>query len=101
MSRFGKRILALCCCLILMTALAVIVTATPAEDCSGGCGHKAAIGTTHYDTLTEAISAAADDSTVVLLADTTVAEALMIEKAITLDFESTKWYWLGILVKIS
>ena len=85
MSRFGKRILALCCCLFLMAALAVIVTATPAENCSGGCEHKAAIDTTHYDTLAEAISAAADDSTVVLLADTTVTEPLVIEKLITLD----------------
>ena len=67
-------------CLLLMT-----VYAAKAENCPGGCAHEAAVGTTHYDSLAEAIAAAEAGSTVALLTDVTVSGGLTLDKALTLD----------------
>lgn len=85
MARFGKRfgILALCIC--LLCTLPVMTMAASVADCAGSCTHQAAIGTTHYDTIAEAFAAAAEKSTVTLLADVSDATAMLIDKAITLD----------------
>lgn len=85
MRSFGKRFWALICCITLAAALATTATATAAENCPGGCAHQAAIGTTHYDTLAEALLAAADGNTVTVLSDIADAGALTLDKAITLD----------------
>ncbi len=74
MKKIVRITAALCMLLALLT---MSVSAAPAEDCPGGesCTHAAAVGTTHYDTLQEAVSAG---GSVVLLRDTaediTVAE---------------------------
>ena len=85
MRGFGRRfgLLALCMCLLCMPVTAVF--ATPAENCSGSCTHQAAIGTTHYDTITEALTAAVDGDTITVLTDISADAALTIDKAITLD----------------
>ena len=84
MRRFGKRLLALCCCMILAATLFTAVSAETTENCPGGCSHAAAIGTTHYDTLSAAFAAATDGCTVKLLVDTATTE-LTLDKDITLD----------------
>jgi hypothetical protein len=85
-----KRMLAafvsLCLLLTLFPAAAL---AAGVEDCPGDetCTHEAAIGTTHYDTLAEAVAAASSDgtSTVTLLGPVTLAETLTIERGMTFD----------------
>ena len=59
-------LLALCMVVSLLPATALAASAT---ECPGGesCTHEAAIGTTHYDTLKEAMNAATIGSTVQLL----------------------------------
>ena len=51
------------------------------DSCQGGdsCQHAAAIGTTHYDTLAEALNAAVDGNTVVVLRKTTIGEPAKID----------------------
>ena len=70
MTRFGKGLVL---CLLLLSLLATTVCAAAAENCPGGCSHQAAIGTTHYDTLSEAIAAANAGASVTLLTDITTA----------------------------
>ena len=82
MKGFGKRLLLT---LLLLGLLAVTVSAASLDNCPGNCAHQAKIGTVHYDTLAQALSAAADGSTVTLLTDISNAAALNISKAITLD----------------
>lgn len=72
-------------CLLLACLLAVTASAAAVEDCPGGCAHQAAVGTTHYDTLGEAVAAAADGATVTLLTDMTVDTMLTIGKPLALD----------------
>ena len=84
MKGFGKR---LAICLLLMSLLIVTVSAASVEDCPGNCTHQAAVGTTHFDTLEEAVSAADSGKTVTLLADTTLASPLTLEKSLTLDLK--------------
>lgn len=75
MKQVGRKaasiLLTLC---MLLTMLPVSALAAASQDCSGGdsCMHEAAIGTTHYDTIGEAIDAAngmsgSDTITVTLL----------------------------------
>lgn len=75
MKKVGRKaasiLLTLC---MLLTMLPVSALAAASQDCSGGdsCMHEAAIGTTHYDTIGEAIDAAngmsgSDTITVTLL----------------------------------
>ena len=80
---------------MVCTFLPVSAMAASVQDCQGGeaCKHEAAIGTTHYDTLQEAIDAAQDGETVKLLKSIkpTVASqvddryVINIEKGIILD----------------
>lgn len=85
MRGFGRRLglWALCICLLCLPVITAM--ATPAENCPGNCTHQAAIGTTHYDTLAEALTAATDGCTVMLLADISGITPLTVDKAITLD----------------
>ncbi len=85
MKGFGKRLCALVVCILMICLQVATVFAAPMDNCPGNCTHAAAIGTTHYDTLAEAIDAAVDHSTVILLTDVTVSEPLTIAAAITLD----------------
>ena len=84
MRKISKRLLSLICCIAVILALATVTGAVTTENCPGGCAHAAAIGTTHYDSLAEALAAATDGCTVTLLADTTSA-ALAVNKGIILD----------------
>ena len=83
--------------LTLCLAFSLLPTAALADEvtgCVGGetCSHQAAIGSTHYDTLQEAVNAANDGDTVTLLKDVetnniedTEAARIIIKKAITLN----------------
>lgn len=73
MKGFAKRLGLLAACVLLVCAMTATASAVPTENCAGGCAHQAAIGTTHYDTLEEAITAAEAGSTVTLLADATTS----------------------------
>ena len=84
MKGFGKR---LAICLLLMSLLIVTVSAASVENCPGTCTHQAAVGTTHFDTLEEAVSAADSGKTVALLADTVLSSPLTLEKSLTLDLK--------------
>ena len=84
MKGFGKRLGALTACL-LACLLLVPVWAAPAENCPGSCDHIAAVGTTHYDTLEEAVSAAEAGKSVTLLADVLLSAPLNLEKSVALD----------------
>lgn len=70
-------------CLLIVTA-----SATPVENCSGSCAHEAAIGTTHYDTLAEAITAAKSGNTVTMLSDVTITTPVTVGKSLVLDLGS-------------
>lgn len=82
MRRIGKRLtmLALCCALVCLLTATVWASA-PCTNCS----HQAAIGTTHFNTLEEALASAAENDTVCLLQDLTVQNTIPVDKAITLD----------------
>ena len=74
-------------CAMLLTLLPVTALAVATENCENGptcTQHEAAIGTTHYDTLVEAVTAAQSGDTIILLADCS-AEDIVINKGITLD----------------
>lgn len=84
--RLSSKLLTLL--LVLALALAVLPTMAFAEgatDCTGTCDHEAAIGTTHYDTLAEAMDAVQAGETVTLLKDVTVSDTLYLTKSITID----------------
>ena len=79
-----KRMLSILMALAMMLSLLpVSALAVGTTECAGGetCTHQAAIGNTHYDTLTEALSAAADGQIVTLLRD--------IDNSVTADGYST------------
>lgn len=80
-----KRLGMLAVCVLLACAMIVTASAAPAENCPGSCAHQAAIGTTHYDTLAEAITAAESGSTVTLLADITIDTPVTADKSVSLD----------------
>ena len=78
-------ILILC---MMLTMLPVTALAASDTSCDGGesCKHEAAIGNTHYDTLSEAIEAAKSGEEVDLLKDVDVSTTgLQIGSDITLD----------------
>ncbi len=80
-----KRILTVLLAVCLVFALGTVsALADLSADCAGGdnCNHEAAIGTTHYDTLSEAI-AAANNST-----ETTVTVTLLKNVSVTLQSNS-------------
>ncbi len=82
MKGFGKRLTVV---LLMISLLTVAASAATVENCPGGCLHQAAIGTTHYDTLEDAITAAKAGGTVTLLADTSLSAPLVLEKSVALD----------------
>ena len=71
-------LLALC---LIVGMIPVAASADSTTDCPGGdtCTHAAAIGNTHYDTLAEALNAAVDGNTVVLLRNATIGEPATID----------------------
>lgn len=85
MKGFGKRLGILAACMLLACAMIVTASAASAENCPGSCTHQAAVGSTHYDTLEEAVAAAASGSSVTLLSDITVSSPITIEKSLSLD----------------
>ena len=71
---------------MVLTLLPVAALAATVENCTDeNCSHAAAIGTTHYDTLAEAITAAQDGDTVALLKDANESETLDVTKSITIE----------------
>lgn len=75
--------------LTLCLAFSLLPTAALADgvdNCTTeNCGHVAAIGTTHYSTLQEAVNAANNGETVTLLGDVTLTDTLTINKSVTID----------------
>ena len=78
MKKFLSLLLALC---LVVGMVPLVASAEKVENCQGGdsCQHAAAIGTTHYDTLAEALNAAVDGNTVVVLRKTTIGEPAKID----------------------
>lgn len=85
MNRICKHLAVLICCILISTGLIIAADATAFDNCPGNCSHQAAIGTTHFDTLSEALSAATGNTTVTLLRNATGADAMAVNSAITLD----------------
>ena len=69
-----KKLLAIVISMAMIVAMMPVgVFADTAENCTAeNCSHQAAIGTTHYDTLQEAIDAAVENSTIKLINNVTV-----------------------------
>ena len=67
-----------------MCYMPMMAFAETATDCDGGsgCSHEAAIGTTHYDTLSEAVLAGGE---IVLLKDVTKDITIEEGKTVTID----------------
>ena len=85
-----RKILVTLLAFCLIASLCVVgAAAEPVEGCPGGsdCTHEAAIGDVHYDTLAEALSAAIDDDTVMLLREATSDATVEIHENITLDLD--------------
>ena len=72
-------------CILALCLLTVTAFAAPVDGCPGGCAHQAAIGAVHYDTLQEALSAAATGSTVTLLTDLSITETVTVSTPLILD----------------
>lgn len=89
-----RKLLSILLCLAM--ALSLLPTAALAEEatgCVGGetCNHQAAIGSTHYDTLQEAVNATTtENSTVTLLKDVTEDITIPTGKTVTLDLNGKK-----------
>ena len=88
-----KKLLAilLAACVVLLMAPAAL--AASVESCTGDCDHEAAIGSTHYDTLAEAMAAAENGSTVKLLDDLAIdtqTYTIVDGVSITLDMNEKK-----------
>lgn len=80
-----KRILTVLLAVCLVFALGTVsALADLSADCAGGdsCNHEAAIGTTHYDKLSEAIAAANNSK------ETTVTVTLLKDVSVTLQSNS-------------
>ena len=76
--------------LTLCLALGLLPTAALADEatgCVGGetCNHQAAIGSTHYDTLQEAVNAATASDTVTLLDNLENTGKIVLPEGVTLD----------------
>ena len=69
-----KKLLAIVISMAMIVAMIPVgVFADTTENCTAeNCSHQAAIGTTHYDTLQEAIDAAVENSTIKLINNVTV-----------------------------
>ena len=84
-----RRIFATLLAFCLIASLCVVgAAAASVEGCPGGsgCAHEAAIGDVHYDTLADALSAAIDGDTVMLLRDINIDSSyISITKSIVFD----------------
>lgn len=81
-----KKVLATVLALVMALGLCSVSWAETTANCTDeGCAHKAAIGTTHYDTLTAAVGAATAGQTIVLVADTAEDITVASGKDITID----------------
>ena len=84
-----RKILVTLLAFCLIASLCVVgAAAAPVEGCPGGsgCAHEAAIGDVHYDTLADALSAAIDGDTVMLLRDINIDSSyISITKSIVFD----------------
>ncbi len=81
-----KKILATILALVMALGLCTTSWAETTANCTAeGCVHKAAVGTTHYDTLAAAVEAATNGQTIVLLAGTAEDITVASGKDITID----------------
>ena len=75
--------------LMLVCFMPTMAFAASEENCTiVNCGHKAAIGTTHYATLAEANTAAQDGDTVEIIADVS-DETITIDKNLTIQKDAS------------
>ncbi len=78
-----KKILATILALVMALGLCSVSWA----DCTAeGCEHKAAIGTTHYDTLAAAVTAAQPGDTIMLIGNETGVDTIVVTKDIHIEF---------------
>lgn len=84
-----RKILVTLLAFCLIASLCVVGAAAAGKPCDGvDCDHEAAIGDVHYDTLADALSAAVDGNTVMLLRDIDVdseGSCITINRSITFD----------------
>ena len=82
-----KKILATILALVMALGLCSVSWAETTANCTAeGCAHKAAIGTTHYDTLTAAVTAAQAGDTIMLIKNETDADTIVVTKDINIEF---------------
>ena len=78
-----KKILATILALVMALGLCSVSWA----DCTAeGCEHKAAIGTTHYDTLAAAVTATQPGDTIMLIGNETGVDTIVVTKDINIEF---------------
>ena len=79
-----KKLLAIVISMAMIVAMMPVgVFAVTTDNCAAeNCSHQAAIGTTHYDTLQEAIDAAVENSTIKLINNVASSEAAIPEKTV-------------------
>ena len=78
-----KKVLATVLALVMALGLCSVSWA----DCTAeGCEHKAAIGTTHYDTLAAAVTAAQPGDTIMLIGNETGVDTIDVMKNINIEF---------------
>ena len=83
-TKMKKTAVVLMSLIMVMCYMPMMAFAETATDCDGGsgCSHEAAIGTTHYDTLSEAVLAGGE---IVLLKDVTKDITIEEGKTVTID----------------
>ena len=70
-----KKYFSLVLALVMALSLTTVAWGAFVDPCTGTCTHEAAIGTTHYDTLAEAVAVG---GTVTLLSDVTLAAPITV-----------------------
>ena len=70
-----KKFFSLVLALVMALSLTTVAWGAFVDPCTGTCTHEAAIGTTHYDTLAEAVAVG---GTVTLLSDVTLAAPITV-----------------------
>ena len=82
-----KKVLATVLALVMALGLCSVSWAETTANCTDeGCVHKAAIGTTHYDTLTAAVTAAQAGDAIMLIKNETDADTIVVTKDINIEF---------------